>query len=542
MSKQAGLFALSLISMAVLSQANAAIPVDLSHANASGLQSVLAANQVNFQEISRHTDFNQVTHIREQQTYAGLPVWGADAVMHTPDAATFSIKKIPAKTSMNGIVYKGLEQDLGVKPAFIGTKEHANKALIHAVGLHADVTGVKSFNAENVKKDAIVYLDVNNKAHYAYLISFLSNNADGTPAVPTYVMDASTFAVYEKWDDLQSLKKSKGESITGGGYGGNPKLGKLVYSGQSSDFPALDMTRDPETGLCSVKNKHVEVYDDTKSSGPFSSTHSEKFDCAKVDSKYGIYWNGDLDATNGGYSPANDAMYIGTVVRNMYKEWYNQPVLAMYGMVLKLGMHVHAKDLYGKKMDNAFFLSLNNQMYFGDGVKYFYPLTSLGVGAHELSHGFTSQHSKLVYEKQSGGLNESYSDMAAQAAEYYSVGKNNWQIGPEIVIGEGALRYMDDPTKDGNSIDNVHDYTDDLNVHYTSGVFNKAFYLLGTAPGWNTRKAFDVMVKANMDYWTSKTTFAQAACGVLSAAKDYKYNTAGVVKAMRGVGLNVRMC
>src|SRR3990167_2399396 len=180
-------------------------------------------------------------------------------------------------------------------------------------------------------------------------------------------------------------------------------------------------------------------------------------------------------------------------------------------------------------------------MYFGDGVKLFYPLTSLGVGAHELSHGFTSQHANLTYEKQSGGLNESYSDMAAQAAEYYSTGKNSWQIGPEIVIGEGALRYMDDPTKDGHSIDNVRQYNDSLNVHYTSGVFNKLFYLIATSSGWNTRKAFDVMVKANMDYWTSKTTFKMAACDVVSATKDYGYPVLAVNQAIKQIGINPKL-
>src|SRR3990167_10481966 len=181
-------------------------------------------------------------------------------------------------------------------------------------------------------------------------------------------------------------------------------------------------------------------------------------------------------------------------------------------------------------------------MYFGDGVKLFYPLTSLGVGAHELSHGFTSQHANLTYEKQSGGLNESYSDMAAQAAEYYSTGKNSWQIGPEIVKGNGALRYMDDPTKDGKSIAHVRDYNDSLNVHYSSGVFNKVFYLLGTSDGWDTKKAFDVMVKANMDYWTANSTFAEAACGVAQATNDYHYNIDTVAHAMQIVGLDISNC
>ena len=52
---------------------------------------------------------------------------------------------------------------------------------------------------------------------------------------------------------------------------------------------------------------------------------------------------------------------------------------------------------------------------------------------------------------QSGGMNEAFSDMAAQAAEVYAygVGKNSWQIGPEIFKEKNkALRYMDMPSKD----------------------------------------------------------------------------------------------
>lgn len=200
-----------------------------------------------------------------------------------------------------------------------------------------------------------------------------------------------------------------------------------------------------------------------------------------------------------------------------------------------------------KSMGKAFFHPLTSEMYFGDGAKMLYPLTSLGVGAHEISHGFTSQHSNLTYEKQSGGLNESFSDMAAQAAEFYSVGHNDWQIGPEIFKADRPLRYMDDPTKDGKSIGHVKDYTDELNVHYTSGVFNKAFYLLATSNGWTTRKAFDVMVQANMHYWTANSTFQDAACGVVKATldlqkKDSSYAMNDVKTAMQGVGIDVSHC
>lgn len=536
MQKRYSIFALSAIAFAS-SAAMAASPMNLAHQSAATLKG-LAAQSISFNEISQHVDFNGTAHLRAQQTVNGHAVWGGDVVFHLPNTTKATLSSLNAQTSANGTIYLGLSQDLAKTPAFALTAKQAQAALQHGIQLHQKKTGMMKVDTTKAKSALVVYVDKQNKAHWAYHVAFLGGESNGTPAVPTYIMDAESFVVYESWNDLQTL-----EDVSGGGYGGNPKMGKIAYDGEPGDYPALEITRDAAKKVCTLSNDGVEVKDDTDSSGPFSNSPTAEFNCAAKDSSHdNLYWDGDLDATNGGYSPENDSMYIGTVVKEMYQKWYNQPVLSIFGFPLPLMMHAHAKDLYGQPMDNAYFLSLTMQMYFGDGVKYFYPLTSLGVGAHELSHGFTSQHSNLAYEKQSGGLNESYSDMAAQAAEYYSTGKNSWQIGPEIVKGEGALRYMDDPTKDGKSIAHVRDYTDDLNVHYSSGVFNKVFYTLGTSKGWNTRKAFDVMVKANMDYWTQTSTFADAACGVMHATQDYHYPTTAVTKAMKKVGLDVSGC
>ena len=113
-----------------------------------------------------------------------------------------------------------------------------------------------------------------------------------------------------------------------------------------------------------------------------------------------------------------------------------------------------------------------------------------------------------------------------------------------------ALRYMDEPTKDCKdrmpgtrcSISNIKEYHSGLDVHFSSGIFNKVFYLLGTTKNWDTKKAFDVMVQANQNYWTSQTTFSQAACGVVSAAKDYQYDLDAVRFAMDSVGINTEKC
>jgi Zn-dependent metalloprotease len=65
---------------------------------------------------------------------------------------------------------------------------------------------------------------------------------------------------------------------------------------------------------------------------------------------------------------------------------------------------------------------------------------------------------------------------------------------------------------------------------------------LGTSEGWDTKKAFDVMVQANSHYWTSRVSFVEAACGVISAAEDHGFDVATVLAAMAGVGIDTSSC
>src|SRR3546814_12417343 len=107
-----------------------------------------------------------------------------------------------------------------------------------------------------------------------------------------------------------------------------------------------------------------------------------------------------------------------------------------------------------------------------------FPYTTLfrSVLAHEVSHGFTEQNSNLEYAYQPGGINEAFSDMAGEAAEFFFNGENDFLVGGEIFKAPGeALRYMEDPTLDGISIGSANDYYDGLNVHYSSGVYHRAF-------------------------------------------------------------------
>ena len=195
-------------------------------------------------------------------------------------------------------------------------------------------------------------------------------------------------------------------------------------------------------------------------------------------------------------------------------------------------MKVH----YGRNYENAFWDG--SAMHFGDGATTFYPLVSADVSGHEVSHGFTEQNSGLQFRGQSGGINEAFSDMAGEATEYYLRGTNDFKVGADIFKGDGALRDMADPRQDGRSIDNASQYTDQLDVHYSSGIFNKAFYLLATKSGWDTRRAFEVMADANQLYWTQTSTFNDAACGVEKSAENRRYSVADVIDAFDQVGVH----
>lgn len=99
--------------------------------------------------------------------------------------------------------------------------------------------------------------------------------------------------------------------------------------------------------------------------------------------------------------------------------------------------------------------------------------------------------------------------------------------------GLKALRYMDDPTKDGASPACWSSGIGSLNVHYSSGPNNHMFYLLSQTAGTPTfskcdptksvtgigrDKAARIWYKAISDYMTPSTNYAGARVAALLAA------------------------
>lgn len=215
----------------------------------------------------------------------------------------------------------------------------------------------------------------------------------------------------------------------------------------------------------------------------------------------------------------------------MYRELTGKPPIST-----PLIAQVH----YARNYDNASWNGASRTMQFGDGSSVFYPLTALDVIAHEVSHGYTGDNSRLIYNSNhSGGMNEAFSDMAGEAAKFYANGSNDFLVGAEITKTMPALRYLCEPRRDGRSIDHQRDFRL-MDNHYSSGVYNKAFCTLAKTGGWNALSAFEVFARANKLYWSANSTFNAGACGVMAAAKDLGSSVDDVVNAFNAVGVSCK--
>ena len=431
-----------------------------------------------------------VRNYRYDQAWRGIPILGQDVVVSEDGAGNVR--------TMFGNLISGLDQDIA------STTPRLGKAAALVAGKRAGLgNSIAGMLTQRETTDLVVFIDDTGRGHLAYKVSFFADGA-GAPMRPVVIVDANSGRVLKQWDNIQ-------HALVGTGPGGNSKTGQYEYG---TNYGYLDVAQSGST--CTMNSTNVKTVNLNNATSNTSNT-AFSYTCPR----------NTVKAINGAYSPLNDAHYFGNVIFNMYQAYIGQAPLTF-----QLVMKVHYRTSY----DNAFWDG--SAMTFGDGASTFYPLVSLDVSSHEVSHGFTEQQSNLTYSGQSGGMNEAFSDMAGEAAEFYMRGSNDWKVGADIFKGTGALRYMNNPPQDGSSIDNAANFTSSMDVHYSSGVYNKAFYLLALKPGWGTVKAFQVFARANRDYWTASSTFNQGACGVQTAATDLGFTVADVTAAFTSVGVS----
>jgi Zn-dependent metalloprotease len=228
------------------------------------------------------------------------------------------------------------------------------------------------------------------------------------------------------------------------------------------------------------------------------------------------------------------------------------------------GLPLHATVHYDRGYANAFWDGA--QMVFGDGDgEIFGDFTaSIDVTGHELSHGVTQYTAELVYEGQSGALNESLSDVFGSLAKQHHLGQTaadaDWLIGAGIFrpgVSGAALRSMkapgtayDDPRlgrdpQPAHMSSFVETEDDHGGVHINSGIPNHAFYLLATALGGNAYETPGKIWYATLTSGslTTTATFSEFAQATIAIATDLhgpdSPEVSAVTTAWTSVGVNL---
>ena len=487
-------------------------------------------------------DDENTAHVRYNIMFKETPIWGHQVIIHQQGRQ---------QARLTGVLVHGIEQDIPDNQTIL-TESQATSAILSQVS-----TPIK---AKEIEKT--IYLDESNTAHMAYLLRFYTSNQQDGLKNPHYIIDASTGVILKEWDEAKTL-------IEGEGPGGNAialpyRDGAFQYGDTKDNAPSLGRfpmdhwvfwcyMQTPDYRIINLENQWVYA-SDLQYIFPIYETEEQQYN---LNAAYGFCWpwttlynnTNDLgySPVNEAYSPMNDAMYFVNQTLEMYRSYGIEFPLGKNDLPIRVYTHIGG-------FDNAFALptfyfsgtrkiKAHQQIVLSNGVSYFTALTQ-SIIPHELSHNFTALHSNLIYSGQSGGINESFSDMAAIALmdrihnthSFYWDGLD-WSIGREATKNGKPLRSLEHPAYDGRSIENAKDYKKGLDVHYSSGVFNRAFYLLAHQPDWSVQDAFQVMLDANKNYWEAGTTFDDAACGVIQAAKDRGLDSKAVTNAFDQVGV-----
>jgi len=463
-------------------------------------QRLRLSNQDELIEVSAKRDARGRSHRRIQQTFMGLPVHGQQITTH--DNNTSGIR-------ISGKIARGLPNDLyfSISPLFninglTGVNDHI--FLEAALAWLEDTTGTpyELWNIDNVSNQRQILITDNGQSQVVRFVEFLAVTESAPPVRGNVLIREHDGTIIRAWNSINHVEAT--------GPGGNEKTGQYFYG---DEYPFLNVSE--SEGACLMQSDSI-ITIDLQNQFDLSITDPFSFDC----------YENTYQSINGAYSPINDAHFFGQTTVDMYQQWVGEPPLP-----LPLQLKVH----FGAGYANAFWDGTAS--VFGDGNNRLYPLVDANIVSHEIAHGFTEQHSNLFYYGQPGGINESFSDIAGEAAEFYLKGSVDWVAGNDVSKTDTPFRYFADPTLDGVSIGHADDYQPGIDVHHSSGVYNKAFYLLSNSNGWDIQQGFILFSHANQYYWTPMTDFMDGLCGLLNSAEDLFYDKTAIISAFSQVGL-----
>jgi Zn-dependent metalloprotease len=537
------------------------------------------------------------TVVRLQQTFQGLRVWGGEAIAHLEadgkiDLLTGSVKRsleLPAaavRIDADAATRRALRDLAPVGPLFRApTVEAVIFPTRFSGGL--ELRRDPATGKESIDFDRSLYPQHPTSEYVrAWEIhTLLANGQDGHREM-AYLIDAVTGAILRKWDERQSLIPQPAYTPAVGAGQSYYRGAVQVPTSLAADgsYAMVDTLRgslpQPFAAAGGVEQIGLTTYygyidyvaglngflpyvGHAGNSWGNGSAFPLAYDIAL--SRMFLEYNPDrtkawpkhaLDAT--GETAAVDAQYGLAMTWDFYKNVFGRNGIDDKGTSTMAIVH----DVTGgtparafPMLDNAYWSGQYFGMVFGDGSYGYtdygmHAVTELDVTGHELSHGVCFATANLIYDGESGGLNEGNSDIFGKMVQAYADGGGqgahipdfaandfvSWEIGHKTGH-DGGLRFMYKPSLDGISADQWFDGLADINVHYSSGPANRFFYFLaagassspssvryspylpGGMAGLGNHKAAHIWYKALTEYLPSDADFAAARAASLKAVQ-----------------------
>lgn len=422
--------------------------------------------------------------VRLQQEVDGVPVFGSVVVGNVAKDGTL---KAVVNDAINVKGKPGL-----AKKATLSEKK--------AIKLYQKA--IKASEFEVAPKAELVIYPVKDDAVYAYKVTS-TVLAGKEPSRWTYFIDANSGKVLNKFDQLAH---ATGTTVLGTSATFNTTLSAGKYY----------------------------LQDTTRGKGVYT------YDAKNRTSLPGTLWADADNVFNATYDRAAVSAHVNAAkTYDFYKNTYGRNSYDNAGARLNSTVH------YSTNYNNAFWDGTKMVYGDGDGSTFTYLSGALDVVAHELTHAVTEYTAGLVYQNESGAINEAVSDIMGTVAEY-SVGSNfDWLVGEDIYtpgVSGDALRSMSNPAAYGDPDHYSKRYTgtqDNGGVHINSGIINKAAYLLGnggtfynvSVTGIGVPKLGAIYYRALNVYLTPNSNFSSLRAAVVQSAKDLYGSTSAEATA-----------
>lgn len=450
---------------------------------------------------------SDLIHLKYQQYYKGIPIYNSMYYLHTKDGEV---------QSSNGMLYPFIE--INTEP-----KINTHKANQIAQKYFLTIINDKKINHNDVKIIS-TELFITDKSYP----NFSGNYALAYKIIATIkLINKKQEILVDAHNGQIIFNQSKIHHID------RPSKAKTKYYGEQdiiSDSIGVNefVLRD--------NNRNITTFTDKKNT-------YEKF--TDTDG-YWDQFNADQDEV------ALDAHYTTSRFYDMMLEKFNYRGVDGKGGAMNPIVHIQG----GSSVVNAFWDGENAA--FGNGDCHHSPLTTFSVVAHEFTHGVTQYNSALIYNGESGAINESLSDIFGKAAEYYyDRNRFSWELDPIFKKTKypEVFRSFSDPNRLSMPKTYKGKFWEDIaDVHTNSSVFNHWFYLMVT--GETAKNEFgvaysikampildvlNVIFKCQTSYLTPSSGYKELAKSSLIACKELYGQNSEIYISMQNAWIAVNV-